>query len=82
MSNIKEIIDTWDPIGLFPFCPENEYHSEILQIEAFLCEPLAEKDLGEYIFALFTDKVQTSLDKGTQRKTTENELPSLTQCTA
>ena len=28
------------------------------------------------------DKLQTSLDKGTQRKTTENELPSLTQCTA
>lgn len=55
MSNIKEIIDTWDPIGLFPFCPENEYHSEILQIEAFLCEPRAEKDLGEYIFALFTE---------------------------
>lgn len=25
---------------------------------------------------------KTSLDKGTQRKTTENELPSLTQCTA
>jgi len=28
------------------------------------------------------DKIKTSLDKGTQRKTTENELPSLTQCTA
>ena len=27
-------------------------------------------------------EMQTSLDKGTQRKTTENELPSLTQCTA
>ena len=26
--------------------------------------------------------LETSLDKGTQRKTTENELPSLTQCTA
>ena len=26
--------------------------------------------------------IKTSLDKGTQRKTTENELPSLTQCTA
>lgn len=26
--------------------------------------------------------METSLDKGTQRKTTENELPSLTQCTA
>lgn len=28
------------------------------------------------------DEKETSLDKGTQRKTTENELPSLTQCTA
>lgn len=28
------------------------------------------------------DNMKTSLDKGTQRKTTENELPSLTQCTA
>lgn len=27
-------------------------------------------------------EMETSLDKGTQRKTTENELPSLTQCTA
>ena len=31
---------------------------------------------------LFYDASETSLDKGTQRKTTENELPSLTQCTA
>lgn len=30
----------------------------------------------------FDVNVETSLDKGTQRKTTENELPSLTQCTA
>lgn len=30
----------------------------------------------------YVEKLQTSLDKGTQRKTTENELPSLTQCTA
>ena len=28
------------------------------------------------------EQLETSLDKGTQRKTTENELPSLTQCTA
>lgn len=32
--------------------------------------------------AVFAILYQTSLDKGTQRKTTENELPSLTQCTA
>ena len=55
MNSIKEIIDTWDPIGLFPFCPEDEYHSEISQIEAFLSEPRSEKDLREYIFALFTE---------------------------
>ena len=30
----------------------------------------------------YKEIIQTSLDKGTQRKTTENELPSLTQCTA
>ena len=30
----------------------------------------------------FVPTTETSLDKGTQRKTTENELPSLTQCTA
>lgn len=32
--------------------------------------------------ALCEAVTETSLDKGTQRKTTENELPSLTQCTA
>ena len=32
--------------------------------------------------ALYKAEFKTSLDKGTQRKTTENELPSLTQCTA
>ena len=30
----------------------------------------------------FYSLLKTSHDKGTQRKTTENELPSLTQCTA
>lgn len=42
------------------------------------------KTLSEFVEQLITDyyKMKTSLDKGTQRKTTENELPSLTQCTA
>lgn len=31
---------------------------------------------------MMLEVMETSLDKGTQRKTTENELPSLTQCTA
>ena len=51
----------------------------------FLClsQPTAGKqDEIEYDGFRYILKRQTSLDKGTQRKTTENELPSLTQCTA
>ena len=39
-------------------------------------------DFYALYFKIFDELMQTSLDKGTQRKTTENELPSLTQCTA
>lgn len=39
------------------------------------------KGTGKTAILLYLQS-QTSLDKGTQRKTTENELPSLTQCTA
>ena len=63
MSNIKETIDTWDPIGLFPLCPDDEYHSEISQIETFLSEPRSEKDLGAYIFALFTESFGTDISQ-------------------
>ena len=44
----------------------------------------ARKELEERLEKRKEEKkeTETSLDKGTQRKTTENELPSLTQCTA
>lgn len=48
--------------------------------EQFWTSLLDYLDLSEH--KKFCDLLQTSLDKGTQRKTTENELPSLTQCTA
>ncbi len=52
--------------------------------------PLDSEKFTVQVFPFETDNeaerykavTQTSLDKGTQRKTTENELPSLTQCTA
>lgn len=31
-DNLKEIIDAWDPINLFPEAPEDEYWSEIREI--------------------------------------------------
>ena len=42
-----------------------------------------DKEVRQQLFnCSFNSTNQTSLDKGPQRKTTENELPSLTQCTA
>lgn len=41
-----------------------------------------QKELIEAKTKTLNSNNETSLDKGTQRKTTENELPSLTQCTA
>ena len=38
--------------------------------------------IGVLVYGYADTMTETSLDKGTQRKTTENELPSLTQCTA
>ena len=46
--------------------------------QVFNCDGRALKELSFQFESVF----ETSLDKGTQRKTTENELPSLTQCTA
>lgn len=44
--------------------------------------PRTKEEAMEITPEQFQMLMQTSLDKGTQRKTTENELPSLTQCTA
>ncbi|MCM1257746.1 MAG: DUF1871 family protein [Roseburia sp.] len=32
LENITEIINEWDPIGLFPLAPEDEYECEIKKI--------------------------------------------------
>ena len=36
MSHVKKIIDRWDPAELFPWCPEDEYSSEIAEIRSML----------------------------------------------
>lgn len=47
-----------------------------------LCYTCRDFSDGEFDEMVKYIEKKTSLDKGTQRKTTENELPSLTQCTA
>lgn len=58
-----------------------EYGKKVLLVDGDPQCNLTSLLLGEYFDEYYTNS-QTSLDKGTQRKTTENELPSLTQCTA
>ncbi len=52
--NIKDIINEWDPIGLLPYCPEDEYQLEISDITYFLKQTKDENELGEYICSVFT----------------------------
>ena len=52
--------------------------SRVVRIQSFSDR----KAVFETVNSLYHVSLETSLDKGTQRKTTENELPSLTQCTA
>ena len=45
--SVKEVIDRWDPIDLLPYAPEDEYHSEIEEVEELLrvtrdCEAIAD----------------------------------------
>ena len=37
MERITQIINAWDPIGLFPMAPKDEYINEIKKIHEFLC---------------------------------------------
>ena len=36
MNRVKQIIDSWDPMGLLSHAPNDEYNSEINQIEELL----------------------------------------------
>ena len=36
MNNVRNIINEWDPIGLFPYAPKDEYDAEIMAIEEIL----------------------------------------------
>ena len=63
----------------------NRLSAELQKQANDLVPVLEQADSLEECYSLvqqFAAQTKTSLDKGTQRKTTENELPSLTQCTA
>lgn len=57
LAHITNIINKWDPVGLFPLAPEDEYRFEI----ELICRYLAENNatavtLGQYLHRMFTER--------------------------
>ena len=91
-DKVRELLDE----GEFYKCLETERRVEISGADASGKTTLLKRVFQHYLFRKYVilcrcedissgnrrQIIKTSLDKGTQRKTTENELPSLTQCTA
>lgn len=53
MNSVKKIIDEWDPIGLFPGAPDDEYWTEIEEIEQLVSATDDLDELAEGIYAVF-----------------------------
>ena len=55
MKKLIQIINSWDPIGLFPMAPENEYYSEINKIYEYLSvnHDIESEDLAKTINTIF-----------------------------
>ena len=53
MNFVKSVIDNWDPIGLLFHAPDDEYHSEIEEIQNLLCLTDDSVELSEGIFKIF-----------------------------
>ncbi len=53
MSYVKKIIDDWDPIGLLSHAPDDEYQTEIEEIQQLLKISDDTEILSEGIFCIF-----------------------------
>lgn len=55
MNFVKSVIDEWDPIDLFPWAPDDEYHSEIEEIQHLLRITDNPDELAEGIYEVFVE---------------------------
>lgn len=60
---VERIINTWDPIGLFPYSPVDEYHDEIDHIKCILATATNATELSEGIYSIFVDSFGTGIFK-------------------
>lgn len=63
MDYVERIINTWDPIGLFPYSPVDEYHDEIDHIKCILATATNATELSEGIYSIFVDSFGTGIFK-------------------
>lgn len=57
INHITKTINDWDPVGLFPLAPDDEYCFEIALIDRYLREnTVSETALGQYIHRMFTER--------------------------
>lgn len=63
MDFVKEIIDAWDPIGLFPGAPDNEYWTEINSISYLVNSTDDLVKLSEGIYAVFIREFDDAFKK-------------------
>jgi hypothetical protein len=55
-EKIKQIIDTWDPIGLLAMdCPEDEYEPEIKELFARLNTSLSADKTAKIVYDVFIE---------------------------
>lgn len=57
-KTVKKIVDGWDPIGLFPHAPKDEYNKESVSICEFIKEmkikgEIDEQELATKIYKIF-----------------------------
>ena len=70
MNNVRNIINEWDPIGLFPYAPKDEYDAEIMAIEEILennCDitvPNLAEEINNIFIRYFGEDIYTSSSKG------------------
>ena len=63
-QRIKAVIDIWDPIELFPFCPSDEYSIEIDEIFFIATQKNATfEELGIILFNVFKKYFGSSFTK-------------------
>ncbi len=53
-DKVLEIINEWDPIGLFPLAPKNEYASYAIEISEFIS---TNQSVTSYELSLFIDEM-------------------------